>query len=432
MKNRKPERRKRKKVEIIPYFFKKNGTMSSSTRHRDFCADGLFSHTRAEAVLQQLYNTVAEQESEIKRLRKDVAHLMNLVKGYHKDEDEARSKSATQQLSLKERVERLEACTTVPDSEVRTSSIGEQVSLQQKTLTKVMQAVSNKSTSRELQEFQSAQRQYLSEAIKNQGDETKESMLSLSDCIVSINERLDVISSELQTKVDKTTFKSLQADAHLIRDRAKFFKRMEDDMKFTKTSLTQIENNLNDHGSTINSLSATAKSHTEEIKRKVDTNEFYNVREQVGEVQMVVQTLAAESKDTLGNLKSVSSNMCELVTDLHELRLWTESKWQQCKESQLAMYTKEEVDDILEGAFVRKANFDIAFQKVNDNLNEKALDCSVSDQRRLIENLYIDLANIKRAVSVATKFVDWYGRRGEEFEQKEKAMDKELRSFLHR
>ena len=77
--------------------------MSSSTRHRDFCADGLFSHTRAEAVLQQLYNTVAEQESEIKRLRKDVAHLMNLVKGYHKDEDEARSKSATQQLSLKER-----------------------------------------------------------------------------------------------------------------------------------------------------------------------------------------------------------------------------------------------------------------------------------------------------------------------------------------
>jgi len=407
--------------------------MSSSARHRDFCADGLFSHTRAEAVLQQLYNTVAEQEIEIERLRKDVAQLMNLVKAFRPDDDEARSKSATKKLSLKERVERLEACTTVPESEVLlTITIGEQVSLHQKTLTKVLQAVSNKATSRDLQEFQSAQKQFLSEAIKNQGDEMKESMLGLSDCIVSINERLDVISSDLQNKVDKSAFKSLQADAHLIRDRAKFFKSIEEEMKFTKSSLAQIENDLNNHSSNITALSATAKSHTEEIKRKVDTNEFYKVREQVVEVQTVVQNLAAESKDTLGNLKSVSTNICELFTDLHELRIWTESKWQQSRETQLTMYTKEEVDDVLESAFVRKAEFDIAFQKVNDNLNQKALDCTVSDQRRLIENLYIDLANIKRAVSVATKFVDWYGRRGEAFEQKEKAMDKELRGFLHR
>jgi hypothetical protein len=45
------------------------------------------SHTRVKAVLQQLYNTVAERENEIEWLRKDMAQLRILVKAFHPDDD---------------------------------------------------------------------------------------------------------------------------------------------------------------------------------------------------------------------------------------------------------------------------------------------------------------------------------------------------------
>lgn len=410
-------------------------------QRQEFCADGLFSHTKAEAVLQQLFDTVSEQQNEIDRLRNEVSDLRKSVKERSSDEGgveenhKTRNSIGKSRLSLKERVEWLEKCTAIPESDSGTSlTVGEEVILNKKALAKALQALSSKVSVEDLLNFQAAQRQLLNEAKRDLCDEqiNKETMLGLSDCISAINEKLDVISSDLQSKAEKASLRSIQMDASLIRDRIKFFQNIEEEMNSIHHKMKQASMQLDDNSSYIADLSAFSKSCREELGNKVGNNEFNEMIAKMDDIRNDLNKLTDESTEANVLLKCTTNDICKLFKGYQELQMFSESRWQKCSDSLQGTYSKAEIDSMLSQMFVCKTEFEVALHQVKDDLNKKAWDSSVADQRRMIDNLILDHANTKRAASIATKFVDWYSRRGESFEHNAQTIDNELKRLAKR
>lgn len=400
---------------------------------KEFCADGLFSHTKAEAVLQQLFDTVFEQQNEIDRLRNEVSELWKSIKEWSVDDTSndgnLHNSIRKRKQSIKERVAQLEQCTTLPESDSGTPlTVGEAVILNQKAVSKILQSLSSKVGVQEFRDFQEAQRQLVNEVKKDYSDEqiSRETILSLSDCVSTINEKLDVISSDLQSKAGKAAIKSIQADASLLRDRVKTFQNMEEVVNSMRHKIKQADIQLSDHGSSIADLSALSKACREELGEKVDKCEFQKVLANMDEIRNGLNILNTESAEVNRILSSSTIDIHKLFKGHQDLQMLSESRWQNCSEMLLGTYTKGELDSILGQRFICKSELEVTLNQVREDLSKKAWDHLVSEQRGMIDNLVLDHANTKKAALLATKFIDWYSRRGESFEYSTQTLDSEL------
>jgi hypothetical protein len=409
-------------------------------RSQEFCADGLFSHTKAEAALQQLFDTVFEQQNEIDRLRNEVSELGKSVKEWSlndmSNDGNLHHSIRKNKQSLKERVARLERCTALPESDDSGTSltVGEAVILNQKAVSKALQALSSKVGVQELLDFQEAQRQLVNEAKKDLSYErtSRETILSLSDCVCAINEKLDTISSDLQSKAGKAAIKSIQADASLIRDRVKTFQNIEEEVNSMRHKIKQADMQLSDYGGYIADLSATSKAFREELGEKVDKTEFQKILANMDEIRKSLNILKSENAEASKVLSCSTTDIHKLFKGHQDLQMLSESRWQKCREMQLCTYTKDELDTILSQRFMCKSDLELTLNQVREDLDKKACVHNVSEQRCMIDNLALDHADTKKAALLAAKFIDWYSRRGESFEHNAQTIDNELKRLARR
>ena len=227
---------------------------SSSTDANNNATSGLFSHLQAEALLQRIINAVEKHEVECKSFeRNNVQVNESLQQLTHK-----MAHLQLQMNSTNQRLDAVENAIRVKDNDL---TVGECVAANRRTLVRTLNLVSAKVDAEELKEAAESQKEHLENTLEDFRRDlaSNDAMHKTNDAVTSLVNRIEVISDEVQHKVDKTLFKALSSEAAALQNYAQFVKK-------TEYTLKMMEETFENHDSVHKALSKRSDGLSEEIQ----------------------------------------------------------------------------------------------------------------------------------------------------------------------
>ena len=398
-------------------------TLFSTPQNEPSNVNSLFTHSKAEALLQRICHSVERHEIELTTLRceidsshaqsrKDIENIQTVISDMKSQLDD-----------LNHRVKLVEESTRIPgSSSSKMTSIGEAVLANRRTLARTLNLVSQKADGDQVKEsfeshskhIQDVMEQCKSDLVSNDAIEKSNEALS---ALVS---RVDVIANDMCNKVDKCLLKTLSSDAASIRNYANF-------VRSTQSTTTKFESELEDIRVKILNFQNKIHSFEDEVQRinihlnnQIVTNEKFEkanstaVQSMMKELQTKVSMSAiAEiqnniSQQSKNELKVVEDDIKTLFSAHETLAKYLTKRLDDLNNKTMTMITDEGLRSKYN--YVTLEELEDGLQKVASVIDSKAYGQTLSELQEDVQQLESDLCITKRKADLAAQFVGLCGK----------------------
>ena len=395
----------------MPFFTPQKEQTTSSTN-----INGLFSHSKAEALLQRICNKVEKHEIEITTLRCDIDSSHDQIRSEMNSIQEKISNMNSKIDELHERVESIEQSIRIPGSSPSSKLlVGEAVLANRRTLARTLNLVSQKADSDAVKESIESQ----SNALKESMEEWKRDLASndavqkSNDAMSALVTRVDTMADDMCNKVDKSLFKTISSDATCIKNYASFFRSTEETTKKLEADIQDIGSTLVTYDNKLQIFEDQVQTIETGLSKCPTIDEFVEVTTNIQSLNEQLLVKADESimvqlkQETIQSGTQLSLVECDVKTlfAAHE----TLAKYMTKRLDK--MYNNTSIDDKL-SKYVKSDELEANLQHVTTIIDTKACKESLSQLQQSIHDLESDLSITKRKADLSAQFVGWYGKEG--------------------
>ena len=378
--------------------------------------NGLFSHSKAEALLQRLCASIERHEIEITSLRCEVdssqAHITRDIDNINNTLSDIKEKMN----NLENRVQVIEKSIRLPGSPINsTVTLGEAVISNRRTIANTLNLVSQKADEDTIKESFENQSNTLKELM---GEYTKDlasndTVEKINDAMSSLMARVDVIGDDMCNKVDKCYIKTLSADATCIKNYANFVRTIQTSTKTMETGLKEIESKTHEHSSKIHSFETKIQSIVDDIKDRPTIDK-------VKQIDSLIQPLMERMEnipDTFEmnkiqehNHKILSDKLNPMEDDIKTLFSAHETLARHLTKRIDGIYDKSKIKSAFSD-FVRNEDFEGNMVNMSRLVEAKACKESLLQLQQVVQQLESELCITKRKADLAAKFVGLCGNK---------------------
>ena len=399
---------------------------------------GLFTHSKAEAVLQRMQKSIERHEMEITSLRCDVDTYQTQLQNELYTMNESLSSIQLQVENLSQRIQQIEHSIEIPGSPLTANvTVGEVIIANRRTIAKALNILTSKATVEDVKQSIQTEIQPMKDQLESWKKDlaSNDAIQKSNETVSALIERVDILANDMCHKVDKTLFKSIASDATCIKNYAEF-------IRTTESITTKIENELE------SSIRPMIQSHDEKITSLEDQekitvrtvqNQSQTLMNQYETLNKSLQSLMkdVEHKATITTLKDIEENQNQ--SDTHLSSLEEDIKTLYTAHETLAKYMTKRLDVVHiqltkneenntkkkkeEEAtrkndkhtdrtkyYVQLKEYEEHSQKLKTILETKACKDSLTSIQRTIEHLENELSLTKRKADLSAQFVSWYGK----------------------
>mmetsp|Transcript_51961 Transcript_51961/g.62489 ORF Transcript_51961/g.62489 Transcript_51961/m.62489 type:complete len:414 (-) Transcript_51961:166-1407(-) len=342
--------------------------------------------------------------------------------------------------SLKKRIEQIENQITIPG--ISSITVGEGILTNRRSLARTMHLLSTKADAQKLKLLYDECERQMSERderIRHDLADSK-SVDNLSQCIAALTKRTDLLSQDLNNKIDNSLFKTVESDAETIRNHASFVQTTNDAITTLRAQLETLTETARERENTLTGLSEHVTLLQRQLQQKATPlANFFELQSQFRDVASTVSTRMAEKSDletTAAHVADAANRLAATERDVknHERRLANLAT-----RLEKMYYTRRETDARWNETTVQKCQFHAVLRELREDIGKKAWEHSVralrediDGTRRVLAEWGEDYEVTKRRALLAAQFVEWYGRKGEDYEHNLNAVDGCLRGLARR
>eukprot|EP00948_MAST-09A_sp_MAST-9A-sp1_P004129 g4129.t1 len=388
---------------------------------------------RVENLFKVLVAKVDAQAKKIASLESQLAHRLR-----NDEFDHERNQLTNVVTQLQERLETVESRITVlPSTTTTTSSsstigsklddIGSIVSRHERVLVDVtkrlgaavtrgeFQALTDGLTKSEKRQNTANQRKFASSVVVN----------DLQDNFLALSNQLEVLSAQLATKVDQTAMANWKVTASKLNRFETFHDKTEERLENAEAQIYENTSNTKDHKRDIQELLLDVKSHEENLRNKVDRNEFEPIAKSVLAHDRIITVDTPRKKDIdifNVNLKKISKQIQETELQIKALVSQNHREFQQMRKVIADCPSKKQVD--------LKADKFTTIQEMNRLQSEIDLKAwsdaleQISSKLKTLTDTRIETLEKKNAI--AMRFIEWYSKNAKSYEHNFKSIERQM------
>ena len=388
-------------------------TLFTTPTNDRFNKNGLFSHSKAEALLQRICKTVERHEIEITSVRcevdssqaqltNDIGIIQSTILGIKSVVDD-----------LNKRVELIEQSIRIPGTPTSSkSSVGEVIIANRRTIARTLNLVSQKADMEEVQvsiESQSKEILKTIDDVKNDFASTN-AVEKCNDALSSLVAKIDVLDNGMANKVDKCQLKTLSSDASFIKNHASFIRIAQEQLKRIEPELVDLKDKISESSEKakaieeqitdidaqfiklptnhqFSDIESAVQSLGAEIKKKVDTSNFHEVEEYTNDARCQLSSVGDDVKTLFAGHEALAKYLTRRLDVLGSQMATNET---------LSTYTTTN-------------EFEEKFKQMRNMIDSKACRKSFIQLEQGFHFLESDLCITKRKADLAGQFIEMYG-----------------------
>ena len=405
------------------------------SHHNQQNFNGLFTHSKAEAVLQRMQKSIERHEIEITSLRCDVDTFQTQLQNELYTMNESLSTIQSQVEDLSQRIQQVEHSIQIPGSTLTANvTVGEVVIANRRTIAKALNILTNKATVDDVKQSTQTEIQPMKNLLESWKKDlaSNDAIQKSNETVSALIERVDILANDMCHKVDKTLFKSISSDATCIKNYAEFIRTTESITKKIEYELeSTIRPIIQSHDEKIASLEDQEKITVRTVQNQCHTlmNQYETLNQSLESLMKDVEHKAATTK-----LKDIEENQNQ--SDTHLSSLGEDIKTLYTAHETLAKYMTKRLDTVHiqftknnennttekkeEEArnkihkdlkkYVQFKEYEEQSQKLKTILETKACKESLKSIQKAIEQMESELSITKRKADLSAQFVSWYGK----------------------
>ena len=411
--------------------------------HVSMNTSGIFTHTKAEAILQHLLNVVSSHENELSCHREMLGtpNIPNNCNGIKEEPIIQKLCNIEQSIeNLNQRLDDIESKIAMPGGTSTSMAIGEVVASNIKSIARTMQLLSTKAESdyvRTLIQQHNQEIQDFSTEISNEFLTDKHSFAKMKELVHGLSDRVEVMNQDLSNKLDKTFYTSVvESDISTIREHADFVNHVKDVIpKLEAMIAKEVQEKIQAHDTSISSLSNNVEVIQENLKENylnpyAVEEEIRILTENVEELQERIDEEIIKQSEINDDRRKIHSLLHETVNPLkegyhslqEEINQITTLSSKPFSASLLQKiyeigYSKKETQNLLSKC-VQKIQFHEVLKELRQEIDSKSSELSADELSHQLDNTMEVLTEFqddyevtKRRALLAIQFVDWYSRK---------------------
>ena len=391
-------------------------------------ATDVFQMDRANHVISSLITTVNEQSKQIRQLQQHQSHTVN-----RSDLTTITTQLQTRLTSLEKRLATVEKDTSLTSP--TPTSIGSLVSANRRAIARSLDVISSKVSQHDLTEATNAVNRAVEESRRDIVTRcvTVGEQMRMREVVESLTDKIKAMEGDMTTKANTIDLLELKMDATTIRAAAKSAAE-------TNETLTAVANHTSDLLSRVASVEEITVSNVSKVSMLSESASY--VQQALPELATLstrVNSLRTVVEKETGRRKDLER--VEKVVETHGRRLGSLSDAFETVNGVVERTTKKLAN--VERNGVAKVEFEKRLSSVVDKkaFHEAMVRAQVEIDAKCwtkeFRGLRSDFARLKEEhdgvtrvkANLGTKFVDWYGQKGEVYERNLEAMDGHLKNL---
>jgi len=366
----------------------------------------LFSESRTEIILQRLLDSVARNESEIKLLQNMqnswLTKLSNDIETLRK-----RVMDMEDQISCCEKkTEILNGAVRIPGTNM---TIGESVVANRRAIAKTLNLVASKAESDELGKLVTQLQSDVDQKMEKL-NASAAMIEKLNQAIGTIGSRCDVLSLDVQNKVDKSHFSTISSEAELVRSYSVFVQGAEKSISDIHMNIDKLQHAMTDQNDSTRNLTKRT-TELESAVTKLPTEEnLQSIKDNLSSMIQLVESKACEKIQQLEQRQQLSDgNISTLENDSQTLFAAHETLAKHVSKRLDDTYKKKNMDLLLE-KYLQVDSFLDAIKQVVQDVESKASEASVQALESLVKKIGEEHELTRKKTDLAAQFIEWYTR----------------------
>jgi uncharacterized protein YoxC len=367
----------------------------------------LVSDSRAAIILQRLQDSVSRNENEIKLLQ----NLQNswLTK-ISQDIDTLRDRLLVMedQISFcKKKSGSIDEAVRIPGTPDMT--IGEGVAANRRALAKTLNLIANKAESEDVEKRTTQLQHDFNQKIEKMTAHVTV-VEKLNQAVLALGNRLDVLSLDVQNKVDRSMLTTLTSEAELVRNYSTFADGAEKSIQSLQTISDKLQKDFNNQMDSVKILSDRTTDIQSVITLKPNIDDLRSLREDICSMLLSYENKTCEKMLQLEQKQLQSdANINSVEKDTQTLYSAHETLAKHVTKRFDETYKKTHVDHLLEKYLLVDGFLD-AIQQVVHDVESKASEASVQVLETMVNNVKEEHELTKKKADLAARFIDWYTR----------------------
>ena len=357
---------------------------------------GLFSHSRAEALLQRIVNVVDTHQSKLQTMERSNDQMAEAM-------EQLNHKIAHLQVHMNSTIQRLDTIEKAIHVKDNDLTVGECVAANRRTLVRTLSLVSAKVDAEELQEGLKEQRESLDSTLDTFRRDlaSNDALHKTNEAISSVVERIDGMSDEVRNKVDKTLFKALSSENAALQNYAQFVKK-------TESTLATMEQTIEQFNNVHKTLSKRSDDILNELKEFPSMSIIKGVENAMEELSQgmndkvdaeVLKKLREDNESIENGIKSIANDTNTLFASHETLAKHFTKRFDN-------MYTKAAIDNSMAG-YLEKDIFHDAIEKISCEMETKVEGSRVKFHQ-VLSKLQNEITLTQKKVDLAVQFIALY------------------------
>jgi hypothetical protein len=333
--------------------------------------------------------------------------------------------------ALEKRISKVEKDTSLTGSD--STTIGSLVSSNRRSIARSLDVISNKVSQHTLTEVESSIRSDMAATTKKVLEQcvTVGNQELMRELLESLGKKVSSVESTLLLKVDSSTIEGIKLDAETVREKAK-------ELTFNVGVIRSLESDVQNLGTRVQGVEEVAVANANRVilmnERLNSTATNHAVQEINARLQQAEHNISndlAKKKDFDKVSKIVENHGRSLATlngSFDTLRNLLETSKSSMLDVQRSKVDKKVFETVM-GTVQRRDDFEAHMKRLMIEVDAKAWGKDVGKLGRDLEALKGEHATTKVKASLATKFVEWYGKKGEVYEANLGAMDEHMKNL---
>lgn len=356
----------------------------------------LFSHSKAEEVLQKLALSIEEHSIHIESLKESLSQSYSLSRSSDIESLRSTMGNIEEKLGMiSKRIDYIEKSIAIPGAP--STSVGEGVATNRRALANTVRLVSNKVDSNNLKLITSAQNEEIEKEIGclKRDFASNISIQKVNDVIKAMECRLDTMTEDILNKVNKSKATTISSEVSCVEKYADF-------IKSTEMKVTNLEDAISAQSNQVNSLSACALELENQINEKA---------------------LLSDLSKFEFRLQSLSENLQNRIDSEQELLLALEGKWNviesrvaSCEDDSktlfaahkmLAKHMTRRIDNTLSKSETKKIYSELLAKVTSSGGTQQ----KIEDLNLRLEHINSEMAQARKKADLSVQFIQWFDDR---------------------
>jgi len=367
----------------------------------------LLSESRTDVVLQRLLDSVERNETEIKLLQNTQNAWLTKLSN---DIDILRERfidMEDQVATYKKKSETLDETLRIPGTPHMT--VGEGIAANRRALAKTLNLVANKAESDDLSKLKAQLQSDVDQKFEKVHASTT-LIEKLNQSIQALGSRTDVISLDVQNKVDKSLFSSLSSEAEIVRNHSLFVKETEKSIQEIHATMDKLTLDISEEKDLVKKV-MNCTMELETSTNKLPTKEDLRLlKEDLSLSINQIESITSEGVLKLEQRQSLTEKqLTTLVKENQTLFAAHETLAKHISKRLDDTYKKKNIDLLLE-KYLQVNSFLDAIQQIAHDVDSKATEQSLHELDLMVKKIAEDHELTRKKADLSARFIEWYTR----------------------